>query len=171
MATGIQISIEKGTLIRMLLEMNSIASFIYPMSLAILFCLLCSIVSDQLSIVTKSVRKILNDGTTFQLKELQNEHARISLSINLINRLFGPFLFLDISYIFISGTVYFVYVMVASQEIRFWTFYFLIFSIALVNFLNLVLVSLSADNIKFQVSFHNLFDRCIIIIVMLHTNK
>lgn len=152
MATGIQLNIENATLIRILLEMSAIASFIYPMSLAILFCLMCSIVSDQLHIVTKWVRKIPNNGTADELKELQTEHARISVSIDLINRSFGPFLFLEISYIFISGTVYFFYVMAATLETRVWTFYFLIFSIAFVNCINLILVSFSADNIKVQVN-------------------
>ena len=108
MATGIEMTNEDQTLFRTVIEVNSIAVFVYPMSVLILFCLLCLIVSGQIRTITKFTQKIIpNDGLD-QLKQLQNEHAQIFVSIHLINRSFGPILFLEVSYIFISLTVSFV---------------------------------------------------------------
>jgi len=101
------------SLFRILLEMNCFLTFIFPMSILVLFCLLCSIISNQLRTIAKFVRKLPIGGGK-QLKELQIEHARISASINLINRIFGPILFLEISYIFIAVIVNFVYCMTAT---------------------------------------------------------
>ena len=149
---------EDQTLIRTVIEVNSIAVFVYPMSASILFCLLCSIVSGQIRTITKLAQKIpSNDGLDHQLKQLQIEHAQIFVSIQWINRSFGPILLLEISYIFISVTVSFVYVLVATISNRSWTIYFLILSIIFVHFVNLFLISCSADNIKYRVSctFHH----------------
>ncbi len=131
--------------------MTAFIVFVYPMSLLILFCLVCSLVSNQLRTIGKMVRQISDDGMD-QLKELQNEHARIYSSINLINRSFGPFLFLEVSYIFIAATVFLVYVMVASLSNRGWTIYFFMFCILLVHFFDLILISFSADQLKNQVN-------------------
>jgi len=122
---------EKETSIyRILLEMAGAAGFVYPMSLLTLFCLLCSMVSNQLRLIAKIIRnKIPTDGMD-QLKELQNEHARISASIHLIGRSFGPILLLAVTYcIFISVTIGLVYVMVNSLSDLDWTFYFISLSI------------------------------------------
>ena len=145
---------EDQTLFRTVIEVNSIAVFVYPMSASILFCLLCSIVSGQIRTITKLAQKIpSNDGLDYQLKQLQIEHAQIFVSIHWINRSFGPILIFEVSYIFISVTVSFVYVLVATISNRCWTIYFLIFSIICVHFVNLILISCSVDNIKYQVSY------------------
>ena len=136
---------------RILLEMAGAAGFVYPMSLLTLFCLLCSMASSQLRLVSKIIRnKIPSDGMD-QLKELQNEHARISASINLIDRSFGPILVLGVTCIFISVTIGFVYVMVTSLSDLDWALYFVSLSIIFFNLLNLILVCSRADNIKHKV--------------------
>ena len=148
---------EDQTLFRTVIEVNSIAVFVYPMSVLILFCLLCSIVSGQIRTITKLAQKIIpNGGLDYQLKQLQIEHAQIFVSIHWMNRSFGPILFLEVSYIFISVTVSFVYVLVATISNRGWTIYFLIFSIICVHFINVILISCSVDNIKYQVSLYPL---------------
>ena len=150
-ATGIEMVNEDQTLFRLVIEVNSLVAFVYPISILVLYCLLCSILSDQLRTLTKCIRKIPNDELN-QLKELQNEHARICSSIHWVNRSFGPILVFEISYIFISVTVSFVYVLVATISNRSWTIYFLILSIIFVHFVNLFLISCSADHIKYRVS-------------------
>ena len=142
---------------RILLEMFGAAGFAYPMSLLALFCLLCSMASNQLRLIAKIIRnKIPTDGMD-QLKELQNEHARISASIHLIDRSFGPILVLGVTCIFISVTIGFVYVMVTTlSDPSDWALYFVSISIIFFNFFNLILVCFSADNIKnkvFQIDF------------------
>ncbi len=149
-ATTIEMFIEQETQFRILLEIAAFIAFVYPMSLLILFCLICSLVSNQLRTIGKIVNKISNDGMN-QLKELQNEHVRIYSSINLINRSFGPILLLEVSYIFMAATVFLVYVMVASLSSRGWTIYFAMFCILLVHFVDLILISFSADQLKNQV--------------------
>ena len=149
---------------RILLEMAGAAGFVYPMSLLTLFCLLCSMASNQLRLIAKFIQnKIPSDGMD-QLKELKNEHARISASIHLIDRSFGPILVLGVTCIFISVTIGFVYVMVTSLSDLDWALYFVSLSIIFFNFLNLILVCFCADNIKNKVYsnfinslFHHIF--------------
>lgn len=151
MASAIEMHSQNESLFRTFIEVNGLVLYVYQLSIVILFCLLCSIVSDQLRTITKLVQKIPTDGMN-QLNELQNEHAQISSSIDLINRSFGVILFLEISYIFIGVTVISSYVMVATLSGRGWTIYFLIFSIICVHFADLIVISCSADKLKNQVS-------------------
>jgi len=150
---------------RILLEMAGAAGFVYPMSLLTLFCLLCSMASSQLRLVSKIIRnKIPSDGMD-QLKELQNEHARISASIHLIDRSFGPIFVLGVTCIFVSVTIGFVYVMVTTlSDPSDWALYCVSLSIIFFNFFNLILVCFCADNIKNKVYsnfinalFHHIF--------------
>ncbi len=141
---------EKESLNRIILEVNSIILFVYPMSGLFLFCLLCFNISNQLRCITKLARKVPIDGVN-RLKELKNEHVQISTSIDLINRSFGSILFLEISYIFIAVTVNFVYCMVATLSSRGWTIYFLTFSVLSIQITDLLLLCISADSIQKQV--------------------
>lgn len=136
---------------RIFLEVNGVVLFVYQISVVVIFCLSCSIVSDQLRTITKLVRKIQIDGMN-HLNELQNEHVQIFSSIDLINRSFGVILFLEISYIFIGVTVISSYVMVAFASGRGWTIYFLIISLICVHLADLLIICFSADKLKHQVN-------------------
>ncbi len=144
--------IEDGeTFFRILLEMSSFLTFVIPMSVLVLFCLICSLISNQLRNVTTLVRKIPSYYGEKQLKELQNEHARICVSIDLVNRTFGSILMFEISYFFITVIVNFVYCMAATISSVSWALQFLSFLVLFCNTFDLILVSFSADNLKNRV--------------------
>lgn len=136
---------------RIFLEMSSFLTFAFPMSVLILFCLICSLISNQLRTITKLVRKIPISYGEKELKELQNEHARICVSIDLVNRTFGPILLLEISYIFITVVVNFVYCMAATLSSSGWALKLLSFLVLFCNTFDLILVSFSVDNLKNRV--------------------
>lgn len=141
---------DNETFFRILLEICSYLTFVFPMSVLILFCLICSLISNQLRTIKKLVRKTPICGEK-QLKELQNEHARINVSIDLVNRTFGPFLFLEVTYIFIIVIVYFVYCMGATLSSTGWALKLLSFLFVFCSTFDLILISFSADNLKYRV--------------------
>ena len=126
---------------------------IYPTTALICFCVISNIIVDQLRAIQGQIEQLATASTAdiiCHLRQLQKQHILINRSIELINRTFGPILFIAIPFFFVGviNTISYSLLSFRTESWYLWTYTLITLASHLSNF---VLVCLSADRIFSQV--------------------
>jgi hypothetical protein len=112
-----------------------------------------NVIVDQLRAIEDQIAKSAtasNAAINFYLRQLQKQHILINHSIELVDKTFGPILFIAIPFIFVSviNTVSYSLLSFRTESWYLWAYTLITLASLIFNF---VIVCLSADRISRQV--------------------
>ena len=130
---------------------------IYPITVTIYFCINCCVISNILRLINIQIVQLYltpsTSGSNFgtHLRFLQKQHFSICQSIELLKDSFGPVLFFEILFLFVSLTNTIMRIVLQSRNIT--QIYGMVMAVStiIVNTTTLVFICHSAESVRAQV--------------------